>query len=61
MVAEWVFGITLKSTKEISVTRATTVVKASIEKVNMRNTSARMKEGATCASNVIKFSELTLY
>ena len=52
------FGITLENTTENSSTRATTAVKASIEKVIMTNTSVPMKEGAISASSVAKFSEL---
>ena len=49
MVVMWVFGITLENMRVNSVTRATTAVKDLTEKVNMMNTSVRMKEGAISA------------
>ena len=52
------FGITLENKRVNSSTRAATVVKASIKNVIMKNTSVPMKEGATSASGVAKFSEL---
>ena len=55
------FGITLENKRVNSSTRAATVVKASIKNVIMKNTLVPMKEGATSASSVAKFSELIPY
>ena len=58
MEVQRAFGITLENTRENSSTRAATVVKASIKKVVMMNTSVHTKEGGISASSVAKLSEL---